>query len=129
MPQHGSVHADWNIRQVRIDTAGLAVIQRTQAVCQRLIVAVGEIVLKLACSGGPQMLCSGLQDPVKDGSYWSEACTGNVDAVEHLVEQCGFASGPGCIESFLQSVVEEVGRIDVDRSIQLAAKGSDIARI
>ena len=75
------------------------------AVRQRLIIAIGEIVLKLAARGRPQVLCAGLQDTIEYASDRSKPGASYIDAFEHLVQQRGFASGPCRVKRVLQAVV------------------------
>src|SRR4051812_41295908 len=64
--QYRSVDSNRNVRQVGVDAAGLAVVQRAESIRESLIVPVGEIVLKLACRGGAKLLRSRLRYAVEN---------------------------------------------------------------
>ena len=53
----------------------------------------------------------------------------DIDALEHAIEQGGLPAGSRRVEGLLQSVVEEVRRVDVQAVVQLAAERADVARI
>src|SRR5687767_14284173 len=70
-----------------------------------------------------------LQHAVDGRAYRSESSTGDIDSPEHLIEQRRFASNTRSIERFLQAVVEEIRRIEVDAVVKLATECPDVANI
>src|SRR5688572_21695845 len=53
----------------------------------------------------------------------------NVESGEHVVEQYGLATSSCRVECFLQSVVQEVGGIEIEVGPKLAAQRADISQI
>src|SRR5262249_14404186 len=85
IPQYRPIDPDGNVRQVGVDSCGLAVVQRIQTIRQSLIVPIREIVLKLTCRCGPKMLRSGLRNSVEDSAHRPKSGAGDVDTLKHLV--------------------------------------------
>src|SRR5262245_15783598 len=65
-------------------------------------------------------------DACADGS---ERGSRDVDALEHPIQQFRFAAGASGVKRFLESVVKEVGGVEVYGVIELAAERPDVARV
>src|SRR5215212_6319475 len=107
IPKHGAVDVDRYIRKSGVDSAGLAVVQHAQRIRKRDIVAVRQIVPQRTGRGGAQMQGSGLGNIVQYRPDCSETGAGDVNALEHPVQQLRLTSIARRIESFFQSIKEE----------------------
>ena len=119
--------------------ARLAVVQRAERIGERRIVAVGEIVAQ--CCWPWRRADASRRSASTPFTLFRQRRTslphrrrrasgaGDIDALEHLVQQSRFAAAARRVESFLQSVVEEVGRVEVHAVVELAGQRADVARI
>ncbi len=71
-----------------------------------------------------------LRHPIQRCSHGAIVVAGDIDAVKHLVQERGFLPGPHRVESFLQSVGQVIGLIDLELRVPLfPAESAEIADI
>jgi hypothetical protein len=56
-------------------------------------------------------------------------CRADIDAIQHGIQHCGLASGQDLVELFGQAVVEEVGDVEIDRTVVLSHERTDVTEI
>src|SRR5262245_32340173 len=119
--KHSAVDADRDRRQIGIDSADLAVIQLRERIRQRYVVAVGEAVAYRTAGGSPKVLSSGLRHSVEYRSDGSKARPSDIDAFGHLIQQCRLTAAARRVECFLQSVEQEIRRVEFGIAVKLPA--------
>ena len=131
LPEHGADNASRNGRQPGIGGT-TRVVQRVQRGCQRVIVSIGEVTPEgCVCA---QVHSRGLLNAAERRTHGSESRTRDVHSPEHVFQhrQCGtgIVARSRRIKGFLQSVVKEVGLIDVDHGVPLLpGQGSDVTQV
>ena len=114
--------------RLRVTRSARHIVQQVQCVGQARIVAVGEIGSKPRVV--PQVQRCRLRYTARRSSHRPKAVSGDVDAVEDLVQQGGLAAGAHRVESFLQSVSQVIGLIDLKLGVPLLpAESAEIANI
>src|SRR5262249_30898386 len=105
--EHSALNCARNKGQTLITGEGGVVVENVQTVGQGRVVSVSEIVPEVLLSSGTEMHCTGLGHRVHSCSYRSKTSSGDVDAVEHLIQQRRFSAAARRVECFLQAVGEE----------------------
>src|SRR5215472_6923941 len=111
--EHGALNGARNKGQTLITREGGVVVENVQTIGQGRVVSVSEIVPDVLLSSGTEMHCTGLAHRVHSCSYRSKAGSGNVDAVEHLIQQRRFSAAARRVERFLQPIGEKVRCVEV----------------
>ena len=122
-----------------IDAARLAVVQRVQRIGEREVIAVRQVVAQIAGRCGPQVHGAGLQNAAvvayrtachRRASRRNASVVCDLDPVEHLVQQRGFAAGASGSRTLLSGRCRgKLRELMSIASIELPAQCADVAHV
>src|SRR6267142_4878824 len=111
--EHFALNGAWNKRQALIAGEGRIVVENVQRVGQSLVVSIREVIPHALLRCGAQMHCTGLAYSIHGCPHWSETRSGDVDAVEHPIQQRRIPACPSRVKRFLEAIGQEVRHIKV----------------
>src|SRR5881296_2980440 len=98
--EHFALDGAWNKRQAFIAWESRIVVENVQRVGQSLVVSVSEVIPHALLRGGAQMHRAGLAYSIHGCSHRTEILSGDVDAVEYLIQQRRLRAGPRSVKRF-----------------------------